>query len=146
MRCEKDYMEPPKTILFVKCNQPIPDPSPDLSGALSRLGHQVLVADISEIENVVDRYHPVLAIASLPGAPETDLPLCLRLLRAISAPVIVISPLDDVNSRIAAFNAGIEDYLISPINPLVIVARVKNILRRRSQKTALQKNPYLLYK
>jgi DNA-binding response OmpR family regulator len=132
-----------KPILFVKGEKKVPGLSPDLSGALSRVGYQVMIADISEIESVVTWYFPVLAIASLPGGPESDLQVCHLLLRALSAPVIVISPLDDVNCRVAAFDAGIEDYLISPVNPLIVVARVRNVLRRRSPKIDLQKKESL---
>ena len=139
-------MEPSKPILFVKSEKHVPGPSPALSGALSHVGYQVMVADISEIESVVTRYFPVLAIARLPGRQEADLRLCHLLLRTISAPVIVISPLDDVNCRVAAFDAGIEDYLISPISPLIIAARVRNILQRRSQNIIRQENPVSLYR
>ena len=135
-------MEPSKPILFVKSEKHVPGPSPALSGALSQAGYQVMVADISEIESVVTRYFPVLAIASLPGRQEADLRLCHLLLRTISAPVIVISPLDDVNCRVAAFDAGIVDFLISPVNPLIVVAKVRNILSRRPQKFTIQKDPY----
>ncbi len=104
---------------------------PFLSNALSGVGYQVMIMDISEIESVVTWYIPALAIARLPGHPGSDLKLCHLLMRLIRGPVIAISSHDDVESRIAALDAGVEDYLVSPVNPIELVVRVKNILHRR---------------
>ncbi len=131
-------MEPLNPILYVKSEKREPEPSPDLSGALWRNGYQVMITDISEIEDVVTHYIPMLVIARLPGRQEEDLQLCRLLLRTICAPVIVISSLDDVNCRIASFDAGIEDYLVTPVSPLIIIARVKAILRRRAYKMEMK--------
>jgi len=135
-------MESPQSILFVTSEKQTSGPTPNLSTTLARAGYQVMIVNIAEIENVVTLYTPALVIASLPGNPELDLQLCRLLLHWISAPVMVISPLDDVNCRVAAFDAGIADYLISTVNPLIVVARVRNILSRRPQKFTLQKDPY----
>jgi DNA-binding response OmpR family regulator len=131
-------MEPLNPILYVKSEKREPGPSPDLSSALCRIGHQVMITDISEIESVVTHYIPMLAIARLPGRQEADLRLCRLLLRTIYAPVIVISSLDDVNCRIASFDAGIQDFLVSPVSPLIVVARVRAILRRRAYKMEMK--------
>jgi DNA-binding response OmpR family regulator len=105
-----------------------------------------MIVNIAEIESVVTRYTPALVIASLPGDPELDLQLCRLLLRWISAPVMVISFLDDVDNRIAALDAGIADYLVSPVSPLIVAARVRNIIQRRPRNTPLQKDSHTLHK
>ena len=100
--------------------------------------------DISEIGCLVTGYTPAFAIASLPGCRESDLQLCRLLIRLISAPVIVISPLDDVENRIAALDAGIVDYLVSPVNPLIVAALVRNFLQRHPQNTTRREKPLSL--
>lgn len=131
-------METPQPILFITTEKHTPRPNPALSNALARDGYQVMIVNVSEIENMVSRYAPALAIANLPGDPKLDLQFCYLLLRWITAPVMVISFLDDVDNRIAALDAGIADYLVSPISPLIIAARVRNILQRRLQNTTRQ--------
>jgi DNA-binding response OmpR family regulator len=50
--------------------------------------------------------------------------------------------LDDFGGRIAAVDAGVVDYLISPVNPLIIVAKVRNTLQRASQNTTRKEGIY----
>ena len=126
-------METPKAILFVTSGECAPGPSPALASALAKAGYQVKMADISEIEDIDIRYTPAMAIAGLSGRREEELQTCHRLIRSINAPLIVISPLDDVDVRIAALDSGIVDYLVSPISPLIVAARVKSILQRWAQ-------------
>jgi DNA-binding response OmpR family regulator len=139
-------MKLPEFILLVKSEQYIPGLSPDLTSALLRADYRIMIADTCEIESIASLYCPVLAIAKLSGRPEADLILCHLLLQLIHAPVIAISPLDDVDNRITMLDAGITDYLISPVNPLEFVIRVRNILNRRSQHSTLHENLDLLWK
>jgi len=139
-------MESPQSILFVTSEKQTSGPTPNLSTTLAKAGYQVMIANVSEIESVVTRYAPALVIASLPGLRESDLQLCRLLLHLISAPVMVISPLDDVDGRIAALDAGIVDYRVSPVSPLEVAGRVRNILERQSRNKPLQKDPDLLHK
>ena len=132
-------MESNNPILFVKSEKYLAGPSPNLSSTLSRNGYSVMMSDFHEIENVTDRYLPVLAIAMLPGLPATDLQICYQLLRLIRVPIIAISSFDDSDCRIAAFDAGIADFLVTPFNSLELVARVRNILCRQFQKNNIPK-------
>jgi DNA-binding response OmpR family regulator len=124
-------MDASRAILFVKSEKNSNGPSLDILSALRAIGCQLMIADFSLFENMGERFSPVLIIASLPGHPKTDLHLCHLLLQAAHSPVIVISPLDDCDCRIAALDAGVADFLVSPISPLELSARVKNILHRR---------------
>jgi len=82
-----------------------------------------------------------MADATLPDAflvdlmmPEPDgFKLC-RLLRATSnfkkTPIIIVTALDDTDSRIVAFGAGANDYLVKPFHIADLSAKLKALLVR----------------
>lgn len=45
-------------------------------------------------------------------------------------PLIIYSTLGDPDSVIAGFNAGADDYIVKPISPRTLLARVNAMLRR----------------
>lgn len=141
MNYAKNIMESNNPILFVKMEKYLVGSILNLSSSLSMFGYPVMVVDFPELESVTSRYVPVVTIAMLPGLPALDLKICHQLLRLIAAPIIVISSFDDSECRISAFDAGIADFLVAPVNPLELAARVKNILGRRIEINSIQKEP-----
>lgn len=49
-------------------------------------------------------------------------------------PVIMLTGRSDVPDRILGLDLGADDYIVKPFEPLEVVARVKAVLRRSSQK------------
>ncbi|WP_426441282.1 response regulator transcription factor [Bradyrhizobium genosp. P] len=75
-----------------------------------------------------DRHDIVLLDLNL---PDEDGLAILRSLRARSdVPVIVVSARRDARDRLAALEMGADDYLIKPVEPRELVARIGNIIRR----------------
>ena len=96
-------------------------------------------------------YHPIvvnesskaidMANATLPDAflldlmmPEPDgFKLC-RLLRAnpnfVATPIIIVTALDDMDSRIVAFGAGANDYIVKPFHIDALASKVKALLSK----------------
>lgn len=82
-----------------------------------------------------------MANATLPDAflldlmmPEPDgFKLC-RMLRAnpnfVSTPIIIVTALDDTDSRIVAFGAGATDYLVKPFHINTLTSKVKALLEK----------------
>lgn len=80
-----------------------------------------------------------MANATIPDAflldlmmPEPDgFKLC-RMLRAnpkfISTPIIIVTALDDTDSRIVAFGAGANDYLVKPFHIQELASKVNALL------------------
>jgi DNA-binding response OmpR family regulator len=80
-----------------------------------------------------------MADATLPDAflldlmmPEPDgFKLC-RMLRAnpkfVSTPIIIVTALDDTDSRIVAFGAGANDYLVKPFHIQELISKVSELL------------------
>jgi two-component system, OmpR family, alkaline phosphatase synthesis response regulator PhoP len=67
------------------------------------------------------------------GLPDV---LGLRLVGEIKAkgvPVLILSARDSLKDKVGGLDAGAEDYVTKPFEPLELIARVRAILRRRSQ-------------
>ena len=103
-----------------------------LAEVLSMDGHVPIV--VNESSKVV-----AMANATLPEAflldlmmPDPDgFKLC-RMLRAnptfITTPIIIVTALDDTDSRIVAFGAGANDYLVKPFRIEELASKVKALL------------------
>lgn len=63
----------------------------------------------------------------------------LRVLRESEAgrdlPVIILSPRKTEESVAQTFSLGAEDYLVKPVAPLELAARIRTVLRRRWERT-----------
>ena len=60
-------------------------------------------------------------------------------------PIIIISAQDAETAKIMALNAGADDYVTKPFNPLELVARVKSQLRRYTQLGAMTEKKENIY-
>ena len=75
-------------------------------------------------------HNPDVVLLDL-GLPDMDGVDVIRKIRTWSnLPIIVISARSEDTDKIDALDAGADDYLTKPFNPLEVVARVKAILRR----------------
>ena len=73
---------------------------------------------------------PALAIVDL-GLPDADGFTLLRgVLADLGAPSIVVTGRAGLDDRLTGFDFGADDYLVKPVEPLELVARVKAVLRR----------------
>jgi len=82
----------------------------------------------------------VLLDVVMPGMSGYD--VC-RAIRADTAtamlPVIMVTALDPVQERIKGLEAGADDFLIKPIHPPELIARVRSLLRIKQQVERLQR-------
>ena len=99
--------------------------------ALSAAGYRVVAASSGEARHSIGRIKPVLTIANLTGDHPEDRHLCKQLARPDFPPMDVIGSSIGTSHLLELFASGICDYLTRPVNPLVLVARVHNIVRRR---------------
>ena len=61
----------------------------------------------------------------------------LKLRQEYSIPVILLSAKSEDTDKILGLNAGADDYITKPFNPLELIARVKSQLRRYTQLGAI---------
>ena len=114
-----------------------------LERRLMREGHQVATAanGTSALELVVEQTFDLILLDLI--MPEMSGFEVLRRLKAAEhtshIPVIVISALDELDSVVRCIEAGAEDYLTKPFNPILLRARIgasleKKWLRDREKK------------
>jgi len=112
-----------------------------LSVALDRAGFRTVTArDGAEGLARAQSARPDLAVLDI-GLPEMDgLALC-RAIRADSElPILFLTARDDEVDRILGLEMGGDDYVTKPFSPRELLARVKNLIRRkRSDQTRRHK-------
>jgi two-component system, OmpR family, KDP operon response regulator KdpE len=94
-------------------------------------GFRVVIADSCERgERDARSQRPDVVIVDL-GLPDQDGTQLIKSLRTWSpAPVIVLSARTAETQRLAAFEAGADDYVIKPFSALELLARVRAVQRR----------------
>jgi two-component system KDP operon response regulator KdpE len=99
--------------------------------ALEEAGYVVREAESGRVAlGEVALQAPDLVVLDL-GLPDTPGTEVLRALRVIcSAPVLILSVLDNETGKIAALDAGADDYLTKPFSGGELLARLRALLRR----------------
>jgi DNA-binding response OmpR family regulator len=81
--------------------------------------------------------HPDLIILDLMMPDPDGFKVC-RMLRAdarfIFTPILIITALDDTDSRIVAYGAGADDYLIKPYDVDELALTIKTLLQEEIEK------------
>ncbi|NJM94565.1 MAG: response regulator transcription factor [Cytophagales bacterium] len=81
----------------------------------------------------------VLLDVNLPRLSGFD--LCQRLrLRSAQLPIIMITALGDIESKMDAFRLGADDYLVKPFHHAELVAKVKVFLKRAESLTPVEES------
>ena len=99
--------------------------------ALCRLGYEVRLAETGEAalagirEAVVD---VVVLDVMLPGVDGFE--VCRRLRRGGDVPVIMLTARSDDFDIVGGLEAGADDYVVKPVEPRVLDARIRAVLRR----------------
>ncbi len=73
----------------------------------------------------------------LPG--ETGLSLCKRLAAENGPPVLMLSAMGETIDRVLGLELGADDYVVKPLEPRELLARVRALLRRRSVAASSKK-------
>jgi len=117
-----------------------------LARRLIREGHRVVIAEdgasaLESLEN--EEFDLILLDLMMPGMNGFEV-LC-RLKsdqRTRHIPVIMISALDEIDSAVRCIEAGAEDYVPKPFNPILLRARIGACLEKKSlrdREQAIQK-------
>lgn len=114
-----------------------PDIHSFMSMHLNKKGYSCTVVEdgLSGLEKILTNTYQMVILDMM--LPELD---GLQLLQRIrnrdqQLPVLILSARTEVKEKIAALELGADDYLTKPFSPDELAARLKVLLKRRSQKT-----------
>ena len=108
-----------------------------LNSILSTRGYRVmLAADGAEGLDLAIEHSPDLVILDLAMPKMGGLEVCRELRTWYAAPILVLSVRDADADKIAALDAGADDYVTKPFSAGELLARVRALLRRASGQAA----------
>jgi two-component system KDP operon response regulator KdpE len=123
----------PQRILIV-------DDEPNILATVAPLlrsnGYEVLSAMTGAATlDTVDRDKPDLIVLDL-GLPDLDgIDVCRQVRQTSSAPIIVLSARGAEGDKVAALDAGADDYVTKPFGAEELLARIRAALRRTDSRT-----------
>jgi two-component system response regulator RstA len=91
-----------------------------------------------------ERPRLVLLDLLLPG--KDGLSICRELRRVHEVPILILTAKDTDIDHVIGLEAGADDYVMKPVDPMVLLARVRALLRRaeRNGATASERKPDLM--
>jgi DNA-binding response OmpR family regulator len=98
---------------------------------LGHLGHAVAVAADGEVGLAAAASDPpevIVLDVMLPGLDGFE--VCRRLRARSATPIIMLTARSDDLDVVAGLEAGADDYVVKPVRPRVLDARIKAVLRR----------------
>jgi two-component system, OmpR family, response regulator MtrA len=102
--------------------------------ALRRLGYEVSLAETGEaaLDGICEATVDVVVLdVMLPGLNGFE--VCRRLRRDSDVPVIMLTARGDDFDIVVGLEAGADDYVVKPVEPRVLDARIRAVLRRMSR-------------
>ena len=115
----------PVRILIVEDD---PGISASLQRGLTRAGYTVQAVTTATDALAADSYDVVLLDLGLPDADGTE--LCGTLRERSDAAILVITARGEEPDRVAALDAGADDYIVKPFGFAELMARIRAVLRR----------------
>ncbi len=119
-------------VLLIEDDQSIRD---GLELALRRQGHDVLAAATGEegLEMLRANTPDILVLdLMLPGIDGYE--VCRRVRAAGSVPIIMCTARNDDIDVVSGLEAGADDYVVKPVQPRVLDARIRAVLRRADRE------------
>lgn len=115
----------PVRILIVEDD---PGISASLQRGLTRAGYTAQAVTSAADALTADSYDVVLLDLGLPDADGTE--LCATLRERSDAAILVITARGEEPDRVAALDAGADDYIVKPFGFAELMARIRAVLRR----------------
>lgn len=110
-------------------------------------GYQVFEAEsLEEMRSFIARRQVQLLITDVELKSADGIEVIREIRSSSSVPIIVLSEIDSEMVKIGALNAGADDYVTSPWNPLELLARAKSQLRRYTQLSNVSENIEHIYR
>jgi DNA-binding response OmpR family regulator len=110
-----------------------------VSGYLENNGFRVrAIIRGDEVVGHVQRDAPDLIILDL-GLPGQDgFSICKQLRTLYDNPILILTARDNDNDQVLGLELGADDYVIKPVEPRVLMARIHALLRRGKTRTGIE--------
>ena len=108
--------------------------------------HRYDVRTASDGESGVELFHdfaPDLVITDLSMPEMSGIEVCRAIRKTSGVPIIVLSVKGEEQTKVEALDAGADDYMTKPFGMNELLARVRAVLRRRTDDTREQVNEML---
>jgi DNA-binding response OmpR family regulator len=105
--------------------------------ALTRQGHQVAVAASGEealASYKIVRPDLIVLDVMLPGVDGFE--VCRQIRRTEQLPIILLTARSDDIDVVVGLESGADDYVVKPVQPRVLDARIRAVLRRGERETS----------
>jgi len=89
-----------------------------------------IVSRGDEVVELVQRDNPDLVILDLGLPGEDGFTICRRLRPAYTNPILILTARDNDIDHVLGLELGADDYVIKPVEPRVLLARIGALLRR----------------
>lgn len=101
---------------------------------MSRRGHEVAVefTGAGGVLSAIRGAHDVVVLdAMLPDLDGFD--VCRQIRKSSSVPIIMLTARDQDSDIVGGLEAGADDYIIKPVAPAVLEARIRAVMRRNAE-------------
>ena len=103
-------------------------------GAIERAGYSVTEAsNAAEALTEASRERCEVVLLDL-GLPDRDGMELVPLIKAMDRAVIVLTARDTTSEKVSALDLGADDYIVKPFDTDEMLARIRNVLRHRSNE------------
>jgi len=82
-----------------------------------------------------ESHHPDLMVLDLMMPKMSGIDVCRTIRQNSSLPIIMLTAKGEEIDRILGLELGADDYIVKPFSPREVLARIKAVLRRYSEKT-----------
>ena len=84
---------------------------------------------------MVENLHPDMVVLDLMMPRVSGIDVCRTIRQTSSMPIIMLTAKGEEIDRILGLELGADDYIVKPFSPREVLARIKAVLRRFSEKT-----------
>lgn len=110
-----------------------------LNVRLSLMGYEVLsAADGQEALDTFHAHNPDVVILDVMMPKLDGFRVCQTLRETSAVPIIMLTALTDVADRISGLDFGADDYMLKPFSLKELDARIRTVVRRKSQPQGSQ--------
>lgn len=108
---------------------------------LEKEGYEVHVAqDGAEGVNKFKSVQPKLVVLDIMLPVMDGMQVCNEIRRIDNTPIIMLSAKGEVFDKVLLLELGADDYMVKPFEPKELIARIKAVLRRSTQREEISEN------